>query len=153
MMTPRSRSDAAFTRSAALGPSPPMRMSSGPSWRNEKPRSRLIELHRRDAEIEQDAVDRVVTEAARDMFEIGEMVLDQREPALRLLDQAEAARHRVAVAVDADDARIAGFEDGARVPAGAERAVDDRCRRRAAPGAPAPGGRAREYDGPVRQRQ
>ena len=38
MMSARSRSEACATTSAALGPSRPMRMSSGPSSRNEKPR-------------------------------------------------------------------------------------------------------------------
>ena len=39
MMRARSAGAAAAITSAALGPSPPMRMSSGPSRRNEKPRS------------------------------------------------------------------------------------------------------------------
>jgi hypothetical protein len=49
--------------------------------RNEKAALGLIELHRRDAEIEQDAVDRRVAEIARDLFEIGEAILDERQPA------------------------------------------------------------------------
>ena len=40
-----------------------------------------IELHGGDAEIEHDAVDRVVAGIARDGVEIGEAVLDQRQPA------------------------------------------------------------------------
>ena len=43
----------------------------------------LVELHRRHAEIEHDAVDRVVAETARHRFEIGEAILDQRQPAAR----------------------------------------------------------------------
>ena len=39
MIAARSRSEARATTSAALGPAPPMRMSSGPSRRNEKPRA------------------------------------------------------------------------------------------------------------------
>ena len=46
----------------------------------------LVELHRRHAEVEHDAVDRVVAAAARDAFEIGEAILDQRQPAVRLAD-------------------------------------------------------------------
>ena len=101
-----------------------MRMSSGPSLRNEKPRSGLVELHRRDAEIEHDAVDRVDAELARDRVEIGEAVLDQRQPAFACSDQREAARDRAAVAVDADHAAVGGIENRARMSAGAERAVD-----------------------------
>ena len=63
----------------------------------------LIELHRRDAEIEQDAVDRLVSEAVRDVLEIGEAIFDERQPSFGLLHQREAARDSVAVAVDADD--------------------------------------------------
>ncbi len=37
----------------------------------------LIELHRRDADVERDAVDRVETRAAGDRVEIGEAALDQ----------------------------------------------------------------------------
>ncbi len=57
----RARSPAlkVLTTSAALRPGCAMRMSSGPSWRKEKPRSRLVELHGGDADIEHDAVDRL----------------------------------------------------------------------------------------------
>ena len=117
--------EAAFTRSAALGPSPPMRMSSGPSLRNEKPRSGLIELHRGDAEIEQDAVDRLVTEAARDVLEIGEAILDQRQPALR---PASTSAKPPAIASRSRSMPMTRVpptsQDRARVSAGAERAVD-----------------------------
>ena len=113
----------------------------------------LVELHRGDAEIEHDAVDRVMAEAARDRFEIGEPVLDQREPAARPLDQLGAARDRALVAVDADHARARRLEDRARIAAGAERARRCRRRRRAASSYSTRGGRARECDGPVRQRQ
>ena len=114
----------ALTRSAALGPSPPMRMSSGPSLRNEKPRSGLIELHRRDAEVEQNAVDRLVTEATRDLFEIREAVFGERQPPRGLFDQRIARSDRIAIAIDPDDARAFNVENEARVPARAERAVD-----------------------------
>ena len=50
MMLARSRSPAVLTTSAALGPSPPMRISSGPSRRNENPRRpcRAASTKRRD---------------------------------------------------------------------------------------------------------
>src|SRR2546423_3756595 len=65
-----------------------------------------------------------MAEALRDVFEIGEAVLDQCQPAAGLLDQREPARDCVAVTVDADDTRTRHFENGARVPAGAERGID-----------------------------
>ena len=81
MISARSRSLAALTTSAALAPSPLMRMSSGPSCRNEKPRSAAVELHRGDAEIEHDAVDRLVAGIARDRVEIGKAIFDQCQAA------------------------------------------------------------------------
>ena len=61
---------------------------------------------------------------ARDIVEIGEAVLDQSEPAAGLLDEIGAERDRRLVAVDADDLAVGGGEDGARIAAGAEGAVD-----------------------------
>jgi hypothetical protein len=84
----------------------------------------LIELHRGDAEIEQDAIDRVMAEIAGDLPEIGEAIFDKREPACGGFDQVEAARDRAAVAVDADHARARDLQDRAGVSAGAERTVD-----------------------------
>src|SRR5262249_57372104 len=49
----------------------------------------------------------------------------QREPAAGALDQISAARDRGLVAIDADDPAIGCGQDGARVAAGTERAVDD----------------------------
>ena len=99
-------------------------MSSGPSWRNEKPRSRAIELHRGDAKIEHDAVDRLVPGIARDGVEIGKSVFDQGQAAARLLDQVRAQRDRGLIAVDADHLAVGGRKNGARIAAGTEGAVD-----------------------------
>ncbi len=41
----------------------------------------LVQLHRRDAEIEHDPVDRVVATSVRHRLQIGEPVLDQRQTA------------------------------------------------------------------------
>ena len=83
-----------------------------------------IELHRRDAEIKDNTVDRFVPSIARDRFEIGEPVFDQREAAARLLNQIRAQRDCSLIAVDADHLAIGGRENGARIAAGAEGAVD-----------------------------
>ncbi len=55
---------------------------------------RLIELHGGDAEIEHDAVDGVKAGRARNMIEIGEALLDQRQAAIRLRNEIGAARDR-----------------------------------------------------------
>ena len=82
----------------------------------------IVDLHRRDAEVEHDAVDRAA--AADDCLQIGEPVLDQIEPALRLLDQACAFGDRALIAIDADDAGAGRRQDRLRIAAGAEGRVD-----------------------------
>jgi len=57
-------------------------------------------LHRGDAKIEHDTVDRFVPGIARDGVEIGKAVFDQGEAAARLLDQVRAQRDRGLIAVD-----------------------------------------------------
>ena len=84
----------------------------------------LVELHRGDADVHHDAVDRHQALRGADLGEIGEAVLDQRQPAGRLIDQIEAAGNGRAVAVDADHAGSRDFEDGPAVAAGPEGGVD-----------------------------
>src|SRR5262249_9816258 len=80
--------------------------------------SGFVELHRGDAEIEDDTVDRVMAEATRDRRKIGEAVLDQHEPPAACLDQGGAARDRALVAVDRDHVAIGGGENFAGIAAG-----------------------------------
>ena len=63
----------------------------------------LIELHRGDADIHHDAVDRVDALRGADLGEVGEAVLDQGQPAIGAVDQIEPAGNRRPVTVDADD--------------------------------------------------
>jgi len=65
-----------------------------------------------------------VTEAVRDVLEIGEAILDQRQPSFGLIHQREAARDGIAVTVDTDDRRAADPQNRAGMSACAERAVD-----------------------------
>ena len=51
----------------------------------------LVELHRGDADIHHDAVDRIDALRGADFGEIGEAILDQGQPAVRAVDQIEAA--------------------------------------------------------------
>src|SRR5580693_2624707 len=82
----------------------------------------IVDLHRRDADVEYDTVD--LGHAADDSFQIGEPVLDQIEPALRRLDQAGALGDRALVAIDADDAGAGRRQDRLRIAAGAEGRID-----------------------------
>ena len=84
----------------------------------------MIELHRGDAEIEQDAVHRREPELARDGVEIGEIRLDQRQPSRRALDQIGPERDRGRIAVQSENFYIAGREHGAGMAAGSEGRVD-----------------------------
>ena len=61
---------------------------------------------------------------ARDLIEMGELVFDQREAALRGLHQIGTAGNRGLIAVDTDDLTLGGGKDGAAIAAGAEGAVD-----------------------------
>src|SRR5262249_27782115 len=85
---------------------------------------RLVELHRGDPEVEDDAVDRVVAAAARDRLQIGEFVLHQSERAGGGAHETGAACDRAWVAVDANDVAVRGREDIASVAAGTEGRVD-----------------------------
>ena len=84
----------------------------------------IVELHRRNAEVEHHAVDFIEPRFARGGVEIGKTLLDQRQPAAGGLHKIGAQRDRVLVAVDADHRAIGGGEDGARITAGAESGVD-----------------------------
>ena len=85
---------------------------------------RLIELHGGDAEVEHHAVDRCEAGVARHLIEIGKLVLDQCQPAIRRLHQVRPKRDRALVAIDADHACLGGGENGAGIAAGAEGGVD-----------------------------
>ena len=65
-----------------------------------------------------------MAEGARYGFEIGEAILDQRQPPAGRIHQIGAARDRLLVAIDADHWQFGGGENGAGIAAGAERAVD-----------------------------
>ena len=84
----------------------------------------LVELHRGNADVHHDAVDRGDTLRGADFGKIGKPVLDQGQPAVRPIDQIEPAGNRRPVAVDADDPGSRDLEDRAAVAAGAEGRVD-----------------------------
>src|SRR6202007_3368564 len=81
----------------------------------------LVKLHRRDAEIEHDAIGGALGD---DRLQFAEALLDQFQSTLRLRNQVGATRDRGLIAVDADDARAGRLQDRARIAPGAEGAVD-----------------------------
>ena len=84
---------------------------------------RLVELHRRNADVEHDAVHRVDAEALGDLVELAKARLHKLEPpAGRSLERFAGPNGR-GVAIERDHARAA-VKKRARVAAGAERAVD-----------------------------
>src|SRR6476620_8177176 len=85
---------------------------------------RGVELHGRDAEIEHDAIDRVVPRLTGDRVEIGKSIFDQGQAALSLLDQIGAARDGTLIAIDGDKFAVGGRENSARIAAGTEGAID-----------------------------
>ncbi len=84
----------------------------------------LIELHRRDADIHHDTVDRVAPLRAADVREVGESIFHQDQPSVGAIDEVEARGDRRAVAVDANYLRTGHRENRAAVTAGAKRRVD-----------------------------
>ena len=112
----------------------PMRMSSGPSARNEKPRSALVELDRRDAEIERHAVQPQRCRAARSSsLHLAEAPFDEREPAgIATRERGAAARPPAGSRSMRDDAAARRFEQRLGCTRRRRRCRRDRARRRAA---------------------
>ena len=84
----------------------------------------LVELHRGNADVHHDTVDRVHALRGADFRQIGEPVLDQGQPAVRPVDQIKPAGNGGAVAVDADHPGSRHVQDRPAVAAGAEGCVD-----------------------------
>ncbi len=124
MMRSRSFWAARLTTSAALGPSPLMRMSSGTILAERKAALGLVELHGRNADVEHHAVGRFHAVLAGNLVQIGEFAAHDQEPV------APARHHFLArgdcrrIAVDGDHIG-ACLQDRLAVAAGAESAVDD----------------------------
>ena len=92
----------------------------------------LVELHRRDAEIEHDAVDRVVAEFSRRPRSSAEKRSSTSgQPATAGFDQIGAVRDRALVAVDADHLRIRPPRGSRACSRRRRRCRRYRCRRRA----------------------
>ena len=106
----------------------------------------LVELHRGDADVHHDAVDGIEALSCADFGEIGKAVLDQGQPAVRTVDQIEAAGNRGPVAIDADDAGSRASRGSAGCSRRPQRWRRHRCRRRGARASRPPRGRARRYD-------
>ena len=99
-------------------------MSSGPSWRNENPRCGLVQLHRRDAEIEGDAGDGPGRKRPEQPLHVAERAGDQGQPAAVAGGERLAARDRLGVTVNAEDTAARGAEERFTIAAGAEGSVD-----------------------------
>ena len=84
----------------------------------------LVELHRGHADIHHDAVDALDALCCANLGQIGEAVLDQCQPAARLIDQIEPGRDRGPVAVDADHPCAGEIENGPAIAAGPEGGVE-----------------------------
>ena len=123
-MLASSASEAFATTSAAVGPSWPIRMSSGPPSRNEKPRSAWSSC----IEETPTSITTPSTAAAPCAAQTSARLENRSSTRVSrpsgLLDQIEAAGNRRPVAVDADDPGSRDVEDRAAVAAGAEGRVD-----------------------------
>ena len=104
----------------------------------------LVELHRGNADVHHDAVDRRNPLRGADLDEIGEAVLDQCQPAVRPVDEIEAAGNRGPVAVDADHAGSRRCQGSRGYSRRRRRSHRHRFRRRGERASRPPRGRARD---------
>ena len=84
----------------------------------------LVELHRRDTEIERDAVDILDAFGRQELGHVAEAALDQTQARRIALGQHLASRNRVGITVDGDHLAIRTIEHRGRVAARAERAIE-----------------------------
>ena len=117
----RSRSLARATMSAALGPSCPMRMSSGPSSRNEKPRSAWSSCI--DETPRSNTTPSTAASPAIDCKLANRSSTNSSRPCACATRSAPAG-DRALIAIDADHACARRLQNGARISAGAESGVD-----------------------------
>ena len=87
--------------------------------------ARRVELHRRDAEIGERAVDVIDLPAVEHLVDGAVVGVDQLDAIAPGRQRLAGARQRVEIAIEADDARRAGLEQRARVAAEADGAVDE----------------------------
>ena len=86
----------------------------------------LVKLHRRHADVENDAVDTLEAGLRGDRVERAEAARHENEPALRRRRERSAGRHGIGIAIYGDHAVGGmGVEKGRRIAAGAEGAVDE----------------------------
>ena len=123
-MLARSASDAFAITSAAVGPSWPIRMSSGPPSRNEKPRSAWSSC----IEETPTSITTPSTAATPCAAQISARLENRSSTRVSRpsdsIDQIESAGNGRPVAVDADDPGSRDIEDRAAIAAGAEGGVD-----------------------------
>ena len=118
-----SRSGSVLTRSAAVGPLRLMRMSSGPSPRNEKPRAGSSSWND-DTPRSSTTPSSAVTPCSRQQVQhVAELAVDQVQPAGKARGEAGAAGDRLGIAIDRPDRAGRRLEERRRVAAAAERAV------------------------------
>ena len=84
----------------------------------------LVELHRGNADVEDDSCEWEKILAGGDLLEFRETRLREPEPALGLLDEVGAATDCGRVAVQCEDVRARGREQGAAVAARAEGRIE-----------------------------
>ena len=113
-----------LTKSAALRPSRPIRISSGPSARKEKPRAGSSSCAEENAEIERNTGKLRDAERRDQPLHFREAALDQGKAAGIELCHILAARHGGGIAVERDDAARRAAQHRFAVAAGAESTVE-----------------------------
>ena len=99
-------------------------MSRGPSWRKEKPRSRIVDLERRNAKVEDHAIELGHAGLVQQRDHVAELAVQQMQPARKMGHEAGTALDRLGIAVDRPERAACLLQDGARIAAAAEGAVE-----------------------------
>src|SRR5215471_1082385 len=84
----------------------------------------FIELEGRDAEIESDSVGGENAPLSQELFHFREPAMDERETAIKALDQHPAPRNRGGIAIDGVDHAARAGEKLRRIAAAAEGGID-----------------------------
>ena len=145
MMLARSVSEAFATTSAAVGPSWPIRMSSGPPSRNEKPRSAWSSCIEETPTSITTPSTAAMPCAAQTSARLEKRSSTRVSRPSDCVDQIEAAGNRRPVAVDADDPGSRRCRGSRGCSRRRRRSRRHRCRRRGARASRPPRGRERRY--------
>ena len=100
-----------------------------------EPAARRVQLHRRDAQVREHAVDGRDATRIKNSCDVAKIAVHELDPVSKRHERLTGQVERRSIAIDADQPRRPGFEQHPRMAAEADRAVDEEsaARRRKVP--------------------